>query len=108
VSFPSRLEFFLTELDTTRGSDIQKTRPSLAVSPDEINRHLRTVIVAPVASSGSVYPFRIPIFFGGKGGRVALDELPTIHRVRPIRRLGSPSPQEGDAVLPAFVDTFAP
>lgn len=65
---PSRGEVFLIELDATRGTEIRKTRPCLVVSPDELNHHLRTVIVAPMTTAGQEYPFRVPCKFGGKTG----------------------------------------
>jgi mRNA interferase MazF len=68
---PSRGEVVLVELDPTRGSEIRKTRPCLVVSPDELNHHLRTVIVAPMTTGGHAYPFRPACRFGGKEGRVA-------------------------------------
>lgn len=85
---PSRGEVFLVELDPTRGSEIQKTRPCVVVSPDELNHHLRTVIVAPMTTGGHAYPFRVSTRFGGRTGRVALDELRTVDRERLRKRLG--------------------
>jgi mRNA interferase MazF len=79
---------YLVELDSTRGSDIRKTRPCLVVSPDELNHHLRTVMVAPMTTGGHAYPFRPVCRFGGKEGRVALDQLRTVDRERVRKRLG--------------------
>lgn len=86
---PNRGEVFLVELDPTRGSEIRKTRPCVIVSPDELNHHLRTVIVAPMTTGGHAYPFRPNCRFGGKEGRVALDQLRTVDRDRLRKRLGA-------------------
>jgi len=86
---PSRGDVVLVELDPTRGSEIRKTRPCLVVSPDELNHHLRTFIVAPMTTGGHAYPFRPTCRFGGKEGRVALDQLRTIDRERVRKHLGA-------------------
>lgn len=85
---PSRGDVFLVELDPTRGSEIRKTRPCLVVSPDELNHHLRTVIVAPMTTGGHAYPFRPACRFAGRDGRVALDQIRTVDRDRLEKRLG--------------------
>lgn len=72
----------------TRGSEIKKTRPCIVVSPDELNPHLQTVIVAPLTSVGRAYPFRVPTRFEGKSGFVVLDQLRTVDRERLAKRLG--------------------
>jgi mRNA interferase MazF len=79
----------LVELDPTRGSEMRKTRPCVIVSPDELNHHLRTVIVALMTTGGHAYPFRPTCRFGGKEGRVALDQLRTVDRDRLRKRLGT-------------------
>ena len=86
---PSRGEVYLVELDPTRGSEIRKTRPCVVVSPDELNHHLRTAIVAPMTTAGHAYPFRPVCRFAGKEGRVALDQLRTVDRERLKKRLGA-------------------
>lgn len=85
---PSRGEVYLVELDPTRGSEIRTTRPCVVVSPDELNHHLRTVIVAPMTTGGHVYPFRVTTQFAGKTGRIVLDQLRTVDRERLRKRLG--------------------
>jgi mRNA interferase MazF len=85
---PRRGEIYLVELDPTRGSEIRKTRPCLVISPDELNHHLRTAIVAPMTTGGHAYPFRPACRFGGKEGRVALDQIRTVDRDRLRKRLG--------------------
>jgi mRNA interferase MazF len=85
----SRGDIFLVALNPTRGSEIRKTRPCVVVSPDELNAHLRTVIVAPLTTGGHPYPFRVRCRFDGKDGHVAADQLRAIDRDRLVKRLGS-------------------
>ena len=103
---PSRGEVYLVELDPTRGSEIRKTRPCLVVSPDELNHHLRTVIVAPMTTAGHAYPFRPSCRFGGKDGRVVLDQLRTVDRERLRKRLGAVNPATLATVFGMLVDMF--
>jgi mRNA interferase MazF len=84
----SRGDIVLVNLDPTVGSEIQKTRPCVVVSPDELNWNLRTYIVAPMTTGGFGYPFRVPCRFKGKSGHIVLDQLRTIDRNRLIRPLG--------------------
>jgi mRNA interferase MazF len=84
-----RFEVYLINLDPTVGSEIQKTRPCLIVSPDEINRHLRTVIVAPMTTAGKEYPTRIPCRFQEKSAKIVLDQLRTIDKSRLIKNIGA-------------------
>ncbi|MEO7040745.1 MAG: type II toxin-antitoxin system PemK/MazF family toxin [Gemmatimonadaceae bacterium] len=88
AAVPNRGEVYLIELDPTRGSEIRKTRPCVIVSPDELNHHLRTVIVAPMTAGGHTYPFRPSCRFGGKDGHIVLDQLRTVDRERLRKRLG--------------------
>lgn len=83
-----RGEVFLVGLDPTLGSEIRKTRPCLIVSPDELNRHLRTLIVAPMTTGGGAYPWRVPCRFQGRSGFVVLDQLRTVDSERLLTRLG--------------------
>ena len=89
AAVPNRGEVYLVELDPTRGSEIRKTRPCVIVSPDELNHHLRTVIVAPMTTGGHAYPFRPSCRFAGKDGRIVLDQLRTVDRERLRKRLGA-------------------
>lgn len=102
-----RFDVYLAALDPTLGSEIRKTRPCLIVSPDEANRYLVTVIVAPMTTKGRNYPTRIPCRFQGKQGHVVLDQLRTIDKVRLVRRLGRISPSTQTAVLAALAEMFA-
>jgi len=84
-----RFDVFLINLDPTMGSEIQKTRPCLVISPDEMNRHIRTVIVAPMTTAGKDYPTRVPCKFKRKKGRIVLDQIRTIDKARLLKKLGS-------------------
>ena len=87
VKYPRRDEVWLVSLDPTQGSEIQKTRPCIVVSPDEANEHLRTVIIAPLTTTERAYPTRVNIRFRGKQGQVALDQIRTVDRQRLARKL---------------------
>ena len=84
-----RFEVYLVNLNPTVGSEIQKTRPCLILSPDEMNRALTTAIIAPMTTKGRPYPSRVPCRFQGKDGLVVLDQLRTVDKTRLIKRLGS-------------------
>src|ERR687895_2849943 len=79
---------FLVRLDPTLGSEIKKTRPCVVVSPDELNEHLRTVIVAPMTTGGRAYPWRPRCRFQRRAGFVALDQLRTVDVERLVKLLG--------------------
>jgi len=85
---PRRGDVFLVSLDPTKGREIRKTHPCVIVSPDELNDHLSTLVVAPMTTGGHAYPFRIGCRFEGKDGFVVLDQLRTVDRRRLIKRLG--------------------
>jgi mRNA interferase MazF len=99
-------EVWLVSLDPTQGAEIQKTRPCLVVSPDESNRHLRTVIIAPLTTVERPYPTRVALTFQGKRGQVALDQLRAIDRERLVRKLGRISPKTAAAVSNVLVEMF--
>jgi mRNA interferase MazF len=103
----SRGEVHLVRLDPTLGSEILKTRPCVIVSPDELNAHLRTVIVAPMTTAGRSYPWRIRCRFRNRSGYVVLDQLRTVDRERLVTRLGVLSSQTLSAVLSCLQDLFA-
>lgn len=83
-----RFDVWLVNLDPTLGSEIRKTRPCLVVSPDEMNRHIATVIVAPMTTKGHTYPTRVPCRFQGKAGQIVLDQLRTVDKARLVKQLG--------------------
>jgi mRNA interferase MazF len=103
-----RFDVYLVTLDPTVGSEIQKTRPCLAVSPSEMNRYIATVIVAPMTTKGRPYPSRVPCTFEGKEGQVVLDQLRTVDKTRLVRRLGRVGEDVQDAVLAVLAEMFAP
>ena len=107
VSRPPRLdEVWLVSLDPTRGSEIKKTRPCLVVSPDEMNEHLRTVIVAPMTTADRPYPTRVALTFQGKSGQVALDQIRAVDRDRLTQRLGAISPKTAQTVSSVLIEMF--
>ena len=86
-----RGEVWLVALDPTIGSEIQKTRPCVVVSPPEMHDHLRTVIVAPMTTSGKPAPFRVPLTFQRKKGLVLLDQIRTVDKTRLVKKAGTVS-----------------
>jgi mRNA interferase MazF len=104
---PRRDEVWLVSLDPKFGSELRKMRPCLAVSPDESNRHLPTVIIAPLTTAERPYPTRLALTFQGKRGQVALDQLRAVDRQRLVRKLGRVSGKFGEAVSNLLVEMFA-
>lgn len=99
-------EVWLVSLDPTLGSEIRKTRPCLVVSPDEMNRRLRTVLVAPMTTVERPYPTRVPVAFQAKRGQVALDQIRAIDRQRLVRRLGKVPIKTAREVASVLVEMF--
>lgn len=102
-----RGEIWQVNLDPTVGSEIEKLRPCVVVSPAEMNAALRTVIVAPMTSKGFAAPFRIPLTHGGTRGLIVLDQLRTVDKARLVKQLGSVSAKTLGATLAALQETFA-
>ena len=105
---PRRGAIYWVNLDPTRGSEIRKTRPCVVVSPDELNAHLRTAIIAPVTSGGRPYPWRVECGIQRKRGRIALDQLRTIDRERLVGYIGVLPERTLAAVLETLNEFFAP
>ena len=84
-----RFDVYLVNLDPTIGSEIQKTRPCLVISPDEMNRNIRTVIIAPMTSAQKEYPTRVSCTFRKKQGQIVLDRVRTVDKTRLIQKLGT-------------------
>ena len=103
-----RGDVFLVSLDPARGSEIQKTRPCVVVSPDELNAHLRTFIMAPLTTGGHPYPFRIPCRFEGRAGYIVIDQIRTVDRERLVRWLGKLSSSTLGRVLAILQEMFTP
>ena len=102
-----RFEVYLVNLDPTLGSEIQKSRPCLVISPDEMNAHIATVIVAPMTTRGRDYPSRVPCQFQGKDGQVVLDQIRTVDKSRLVKRMGIIDPSIQKQVLVTLAEMFA-
>lgn len=103
-----RGEIWLVNLDPTVGSEIQKTRPCVVISPAELHDHLRTVMVAPMTSQGFAAPFRVPVTHAGKKGLIVLDQIRTLDKVRLIKRQGALSAKTLKTTLAVLQEIFAP
>lgn len=102
-----RFDVVLVNLDPVVGREIRKTRPCLVVSPDEMNRHIATLIVAPMTTKGRDYPSRVPCSFSGRKGQVVLDQLRTVDRARVVNHLGRIAEGTQREVLAALQEIFA-
>jgi mRNA interferase MazF len=103
----TRGEVWLAALDPTVGSETQKTRPCVIISPPEMHDYLRTVMVAPMTTDSRPAPFRIPISFARKNGLILLDQLRTLDKQRLVRRLGAVQPKTLQATMARLRDVFA-
>ena len=103
----NRFDVYLINLDPTVGSEIKKIRPCLIISPDEMNRHIRTVIVAPMTTAGKEYPTRISCTFKKKKGQIVIDQIRTIDKSRLIKRLGTIDPKTQLEVIALLQRLFA-
>ncbi len=108
VAEVKRGDVYLVDLSPTRGREIRKTRPCIVVSPDELNAHLKTYIVAPLTTGGHRYPFRVLCRFGGKAGHVILDQIRTVDRERLVRRRGKLTATTLQKALGVLQQMFAP
>jgi mRNA interferase MazF len=104
----SRFDVYLVNLDPTIGHEARKTRPCLIVSPDEMNRYIGTIIVAPMTTKGRDYPTRVNLTFQGKKGQIVLDQIRTIDKSRLIKRLGKIDKNTAQKVLAILGEMFAP
>ncbi|MCH8486833.1 MAG: type II toxin-antitoxin system PemK/MazF family toxin [Candidatus Cyclonatronum sp.] len=103
-----RFEVHLISLDPTKGSEIRKTRPCVIISPDEMNRHIRTVIIAPLTSTLKKYPTRVTTRFAGQKGQIVLDQIRTVDKSRLIRQLGTIDDATAARVQEVLQEMFAP
>ena len=103
----NRFDVYIVVLDPTVGSEIQKTRPCLIISPDEMNRHIATVIVAPMTTKGRSYPTRVACTFQGKEGQVVLDQIRTVDKARLARKLGQINDETQNEVLSVLNEMFS-
>ncbi len=102
-----RFEVWLVNLDPTIGSEIKKVRPCLVVSPDEMNRHISTTIVAPMTTKGRPYPTRVPCHFQGKTGQIVLDQLRTVDKARLLKRLGQIGGKVQQVTIAVLAEMFS-
>ena len=103
-----RFEVYLILLDPTRGSEIRKTRPCVIISPNEMNKHIRTIIIAPMTSTIKNYPTRVTTTFQGNKGQIVLDQIRTVDKSRLVKNLGSISSSAEEKVLSVLHEMFAP
>lgn len=101
-----RFEVWLVNLDPKIGGEIKKTRPAVIVSPDELNRHLRTVIVVPL-TTGRTYPFRVATQVQGKPGVAAVDQIRTVDKQRLVKKIATPPKATHQKLLDALAELFA-
>jgi len=104
---PLQDEIWLVSLDPTQGSEMRKTHPCLVISPDEMNRHLQTFLIAPMTTVERAYPTRVSLRFHGKHGQVALDQIRAVDRQRLVRRIGKVSAATAQAVSTVLVEMFS-
>jgi mRNA interferase MazF len=107
VAYPQRSEVWLVSLEPTMGSEIRKTRPCIVVSPDETNRLLRTVIVAPLTSTIKNYPTRLEISFQNQPSSIALDQIRTVDKSRLLKQLGTITAEEYQSIANILVEMFS-
>ena len=102
-----RFDVYLTNLNPTVGSEIQKTRPCLVISPDEMNRHIRTVIIALMTTADKDYPTRVSCTFKNKKGQIVLDQIRTIDKTRLVKKLGTIDPETQLKVITTLQRLFS-
>lgn len=102
-----RFDVYLINLDPAVGHEIQKTRPCLIISPDEMNRFISTVIIAPMTTRGKNYPSRVSCTFQGKRGQVVLDQIRTIDKERLVKKLGTIGAPVQNKILDILQEMFS-
>jgi len=103
----SRFDVYLIRLDPTQGREIRKTRPCLIISPDEMNQHIDTVIIAPMTTKSRPYPTRVQVRFKGKSGQIVLDQIRTVDKSRLVKRVGRIDELTRRQVLTLLAELFA-
>ena len=103
----ARGEVWLVNLDPTVGSEIQKTRPCVVISPAEMHDHLRTVIVAPMTTKGRSAPFRIAVSHGGQDGLILLDQMRAVDKIRLAKKVGALPAKTLQSTLSVLQEIFA-
>lgn len=102
-----RFEVYLVNLDPTLGSEIRKTRPCLIISPDEMNEHIATIIIAPMTTKGRDYPTRVNCQFEGKDGQIVLDQIRAVDKIRLVKKLGKINANNQKEVLAVLMEMFS-
>ncbi len=102
-----RFDIFLISLDPTRGREIKKTRPCLIISPDEMNDHISTVIVAPMTTKSRSYPTRVNCRFDRKQGQIVLDQIRAVDKIRLVKKMGCLPLTTSEKVLSVLQEMFA-
>ena len=103
-----RFDVYLVNLDPTQGKKIKKTRPATIISPDEMNDHIATVIIAPMTTKSRDYPSRVSCNFQGKRGQIVLDQIRTVDKSRLVKRLGKIDKSTAEEVLDILQELFLP
>lgn len=103
-----RFDVYWVNLDPTVGSEIRKTRPGVVISPNEMNYRIATVIIAPMTTSGRVYPSRVECEFNGKRNVVVLDQIRTVDKARLVEKMGQVDEETQAQVLQILAEMFAP
>ncbi len=103
-----RFDVYLVNLDPTQGKEIKKTRPATIISPDEMNDHIATVIIAPMTTKSRDYPSRVSCNFQGKRGQIVLDQIRTVDKSRLVKRLGKIDKSTAEEVLDILKELFLP
>ena len=102
-----RFGVYLVRLDPTEGRGIRKTRPCVVVSPDEMNRHIGTAIIAPMTTKQRPYPTRVNVVFAGKEGQIVLDQIRSVDKRRLVKAAGKISDNTADRILTTLQAMFA-
>jgi mRNA interferase MazF len=102
-----RFDVYLVNLEPTLGSEIRKTRPCLIISPNEMNAHIATVIIAPMTTKGRDYPSRVKVNFEGKEGHIILDQIRTVDKARLMKKLGFIGETTQKEVTAVLLEMFA-
>jgi mRNA interferase MazF len=108
VNYPKRGEVYLVCLDPTVGAEMQKTRPCVIVSPNEMNKYIKTIIIAPMTTAQKEYPTRGKTDFDGKIGQIVLDQIRTVDKNRLVKKLGTLSDEVNEQMLNTLVEMFSP
>ena len=103
-----RFDVYLVNLDPTQGREIKKTRPATIISPNEMNDHISTVIIAPMTTKGRDYPTRVSCKFQGKNGQIILDQIRTVDKSRLVKRLGKIEKSTSEKILNILQEMFLP